>query len=282
VLKFYKNQKVIRLNILVTLDHGYIEPLRVMLASLCDSNPGAELKIFVAHISLTPADLDRIRSAVKPGSCEIVDVRVPEEEYPNLPFTKRWPKEACLRIFAAHILPDIDKILYLDPDLIVINRIEPLYDIDLGSNFFAASTHMFEPMQYLCRVRLKMAKDSVYINSGVMLMNLSQLRREQKVREVYDYVLENKQKLILYDQDILNGMYSDRTLAVDPLRYNLDDRYFKLYNLFQTEQKDRIDYGWVKDNTVILHFCGKEKPWNPDYDGKLGELFYPKYADMVK
>ena len=36
------------------------------------------------------------------------------------------------------------------------------------------------------------------------------------------------------------------------------------------------DINWIEKNTVFLHYCGKEKPWNPGYKGDLG-AYYHKY-----
>ncbi len=274
-----KNKGLKVINILVTLDHGYIGPLCVMLRSLCESNPGAQLRVFVAHSSLDDGDFEKINNAVS-ITCRIENVFVPTDKFPGLPSSVRWPKEACYRIFAAHILPDnLDRVLYLDPDMVVINNIEQLYNIDLDGKYFAACTHMFEPMQIFSRARLKMHSKSVYINSGMLLMDLQLLRREQMIEPVLDYFQENRKRIYLFDQDIINGFYCGQILAVNPLLYNLDERYFKLHNMNPKSKANIIDYNWVKKNTVIIHFCGKKKPWQEGYKGKFGELFYDRYAE---
>jgi len=271
------------INVFVTLNHGYLEPLRVMLYSLCESNPGLNFRVYVAHSSLHPDDFERINSAVQPERCEIVNVSVPDNKFKDFPYSERWPKEACYRIFAASILPaDLDRVLYLDPDLVVINNVEELYNLEFEGNLFAATSHMLEIMQVYSRFRLKMAKNSVYINSGVMLMNLELLRNEQNTEKVFEYVRKNKRKLLLFDQDILNALYCERTLAVNPLVYNLDEKYFKLNNIFNVPKDSRLDHEWVKNNTVIVHFCGKNKPWKEDYKGEFGKLFYQRYAENLQ
>lgn len=272
------------MDILVTLDSGYIGPLCVMLYSLCRSNPDTNLRIYVVHSSLTPEDFARVRAAVNPRHCEIVDTFVPKDRFPDLPYSERWPKEACYRIFAAHILPaEMERVLYLDPDMVILNSLEELYAANIDDSYFAACTHMFEPMQIFSRMRLKMSRESVYINSGVMLMNLTLLRREQHIDEVYAYVTANRRRLHLFDQDILNGMYHEKTRHMDPLRYNLDEKYLKLYNWsILGKGKEKITNDWVGKNTAILHFCGKNKPWKPDYKGDFARLFYAPFAEALQ
>jgi lipopolysaccharide biosynthesis glycosyltransferase len=165
--------------------------------------------------------------------------------------------------------------------MVVINNIEQLYNIDLDGKYFAACTHMFEPMQILSRLRLKMPSKSVYINSGMLLMDMQLLRRQQKIEPVLDYFKKNRRRIYLFDQDIINGFYCEQILAVNPLLYNLDERYFKLHNINPKSKENVINYDWVKKNTVIIHFCGKKKPWKKGYKGKFGELFYDRYADQL-
>ena len=253
-----------------------------MLHSLCESNPTAEFRIFVAHTSLTESDFKKIASSVCPDRCRIENVHVPQDKFPGLPYSKRWPQEACYRIFAAHILPtDIDRVLYLDPDIVIINSIEKLYNTDFQGMYFAACTHQFQPMQSVNRVRLRMAPQSLYINSGMMLMDLKRLREEQQVEQVFEYYRNNKNRIYLFDQDILNGLYCLQTLALDPLMYNLDEHYYKIHNINPFNKSHKIDTKWVSDNAVVIHFCGKIKPWSPGYKGQFGKLFYDKFAENI-
>lgn len=275
-------KELIVMNILVTLNSGYLGPLCVMLHSLCESNPTAQFRIFVAHTSLEESAFKKIQASVCTERCRIENVHVPQEKFPGLPYSKRWPQEACYRIFAAHILPpDVDRVLYLDPDIVIINSIEQLYNIDLQGKYFAAATHLFEIMQVVSRVRLKMPPKSVYINSGVMLIDLKRLREEQQVEQVLEYYRNNKIRIRLFDQDILNGLYCEQTLVISALLYNLDERYFKLHNLNPYNKTNKIDHQWVADNTSIIHFCGKTKPWNAKYKGQFGGLFYDEYSKKV-
>ncbi len=276
--------EVSEINILVTLNSGYVGPLRVLLRSLCESNPGVRFDVYVAHSSLRESDFKRIKSAIPDEeSCRIINTYISPDRFPGLPYSQRWPREACYRIFAAHYLPpDLDRVLYLDPDMAVINRLDTFYKTDLQGNLMAACTHMFGFFQDLQRLRLKMSPGSVYINSGMLLMDLERFRREQVVEDVLDYYEKNKRMIYLFDQDILNGLYHAQTLAVDTLRYNLDEKTLKIYNFMRTSKTGVVNYDWIKKNTAIIHFCSKVKPWHEGYKGKFGELFYTPFAEKIK
>ena len=55
------------------------------------------------------------------------------------------------------------------------------------------------------------------------------------------------------------------------MRYNLSDRVLNQYNAVKGRRKRDID--WVRRHTVIIHYCGRNKPWKSEYHGALG-VFY--------
>jgi len=275
---FYSG-RVNSINILVTLNSGYLGPLCSMLRSLCHNNKGERIRLFVAHTSLTGEDLDKIRESLDAEFCELVDIKLPKDRFHGLPHSDRWPPEACFRLFAAHFLPDdVDRLLYLDPDIIVLKPLTELYNIDLKGKYYAAATHMVGITKPISRWLVGLPRGALYVNSGVLLMDLDLLRKEQKDEDIYRYAKKNLRRLMLYDQDILNGLYHDKILYIDPLLYNLDDRYMTLYNLETLNPKKKITHSWVLENTHILHFCGKKKPWREGYKGRFAAQ-YKKYAE---
>lgn len=76
-----------------------------------------------------------------------------------------------------------------------------------------------------------MDKDSAYINSSFMLMNLELSTKYQDFHQVFDYIEKFKNRLLLPDQDILSGLYGSKTRTVESIVYNLSDRYLARYNL---------------------------------------------------
>ena len=262
------------LRILVTLDEHYLSKLNIMLLSLLDSSPGETFEVYLMHASIPDEALITTRRLLGERGT-LIPVPVRAEEFSDAPTSDRYPKEMYYRIFAAHYLPEqLERVLYLDPDIIVNQSLRELYDMPMGDNFFAAATHIRSLLHRFNEVRLDMDEDSPYINSGVMLINLKALRAEQKVQEVYDYIESHKTKLFLPDQDIISGLYGSRILPLDPLRYNMTERLFLQYRL----QNRELTADYIRRHTAILHFCGRNKPWNSVYFGRLNE-FYDRAAE---
>lgn len=261
------------MNILVTLDSNYVPHLIVMLKSLMFSNPDTDFDIYVAHSSLTQKDFKQMEQNVDPTRTKIHPVTVNNSLFENAPILKRTAKETYFRLLVTEYLPkEVDRILYIDPDTVVINPLDSLYNIRFGSNLLAAAGHTRGLVEKLNHLRLHIGKNKKYVNAGIMMMNVEEMRRSVKTQDIFSYISKNGKKLYLADQDVINGMFWDRTINIDPCLYNLDEK---------TVYYHKIDpaSGWIENNTVIVHFNGSEKPWKDEYNGVLAPYYF-RYKNM--
>lgn len=266
-------------HILVTLDRNYLKVLSVMLYSLSQSDPEGVYTVYVVNNTLTEEDFASL-SALLPRT-ELVNVRVPEDLLQNAPVSDRYPTEMYYRLFAARYLPQqLERILYLDPDLVVLHSLRSLYQIDFDSKLFAAASHIeSRTFRELNRRRLHLSEHAKYLNSGVMMMNLALLRKESP-QTIIDYIQSHKATLLLPDQDVLNALYADRTVPLDPLVYNLGEKYLRLKNL-HLPPAEKLTLDWVRSNTAIVHYYGRNKPWKEHYRGSLG-IFYHEWEQQLQ
>lgn len=266
-------------HILVTLDRNYLKVLSVMLYSLSQSNPEGVYTVYVVNNTLTEEDFASL-SALLPRT-ELVNVRVPEDLLQNAPVSDRYPTEMYYRLFAARYLPQqLERILYLDPDLVVLHSLRSLYQIDFDGKLFAAASHIeSRTFRELNRRRLHLSEHAKYLNSGVMMMNLALLRKESP-QTIIDYIQSHKATLLLPDQDVLNALYADRTIPLDPMVYNLGEKYLRLKNL-HLPPAEKLTLDWVRSNTAIVHYYGRNKPWKEHYRGSLG-IFYHEWEQQLQ
>lgn len=261
-----------QLNILVTLDANYILPLRVLLHALVTADPSAVYTVYIAHASLTQADIARIKSGVPQERCVVCPIAVPQELLEDAPVLRRLSKATYYRLIAASYLPrTVERILYLDPDTTVLRSLQPFYTMDMQSKIIAGAAHLQGFADWVNRRRLGVKKTPQYINAGVLLMDVAKLRQLDNTELIYDFVRKNARRLLLGDQDVINELYDGEILCVDAGLYNLDEKVLR-----RMRQKANRDMQWVRDNTVIIHYAGSKKPWNLPYDGALGTFFFEK------
>lgn len=269
------NEKTI--NVLVTLDKNYIPQLNVMLFSLLESDPDCYFDVYLIHTALGEADVVSTVHVLG-GRGQLHLVCADSLRLENAPTTSRYPKEIYYRIFAAQLLPEsIDRVLYLDPDLIVNGSIRSLYDLPMEDYFFAAASHTGAFLRKVNGIRLDLEEDAPYINSGVMLMNLERLRREQDPEEVFSFIERHHSTLILPDQDVISALYGSKIYALDTYRYNMSERLYQHHAAFEKD----LDLEWVAKNAVIIHYCGRNKPWKENYIGQLN-VFYLRAVQRMK
>lgn len=263
------------MDILVTVDRNYLRPLAVMLKSLAIHHRRTPVRVFVLHRTLLPRDFDALRRAVGEPGLELVEVKAGESPLSNAPTTDRYPLEMYDRILAARYLPgDLERVLYLDPDLVVNGPLDELWALDLEGNWFGAASHVAKGLELLNAVRLQSQTPGPYINSGVLLMNLPLLRGGQQLQSVLDYVEEHRRVLFLPDQDVISALYGDKILRLNPYRYNMTER---LFTTAQFSPRFELTLDWVRAHSRIIHYCGRNKPWKENYVGKL-DCFYREYA----
>ncbi len=183
------------------------------------------------------------------------------------------------RLLAPHLLPgSVERVLYLDPDTLIINPVRPLWETNLEGNIFAAAAHTGKTELANSVNQLRLGTDSDYYNSGVLLMDVEAGRREIDPRQLFRYVEQHRMELILPDQDILNALYSERIFPLDDVLWNYDARNYSNYLL---RSGGLCDMPWVMAHTSILHFCGKQKPWKPNYIYRFG-ILYQHYMQLTR
>lgn len=259
------------INILVTLDENYIPYLNVMLSTLVHFNPGCTFDVYLLHSSIRQEMLKSTQNILQ-GTGRLIPVKVNDLLLAEAPTSSRYPKEIYYRIFAARYLPEtVDRILYLDPDLVLNGSILPLYRFPLEEHYYAAASHIdsLGLLHKFNELRLDMDDSSPYINSGVLLMNLSLLRKEQNYADVFHFIEKRKNLLMLPDQDIISGLYGSKIYTLDPLLYNMTERLYLIYGLFEKN----LNLNWVRTHSIVIHYCGKNKPWKENYIGNL-DVFY--------
>lgn len=258
------------MNLLFCVNQGYVELLQMCLTSVVRHGGESRYEAYILHSDLPEQIREEISSrAGERVHCHFLPVEA--SLFAGLPESRRYPRQIYYRLAAPLLLPpELDRILYLDVDTLVINPLAPLYHMDFQGNYYIACTHVRRALTRLNARRLRVAQNVPYVNTGVMMLNLQALR-ENLTMEALSRAAEQIDSFLLPDQDLLTVLHGDKILLADTQRYNLSDRILNVYNASHPRAPHDLD--WVRGNTVILHFCGKNRPWNQGYVGKLGVFF---------
>ena len=147
------------MNILVSCDENYINPLKTMLYSLFKSND-TNFEVYLIHKDIRDEKINELEKFVKKASLEkakLNPIKV-KNLFSNAKTNFYYTEEMYYRLLAYKYLPkNLDKILYLDPDVLVLNSCENLYNMDLENNYFAAATHTIPTVQSANVARLSIS-----------------------------------------------------------------------------------------------------------------------------
>lgn len=275
-----KQQKSDIIEILVTIDQNYIKPLEVMMYSLKLNNLAENFRIWLIYDNIAISALSKLTEYGQKIGIKIETVAMNNQiTFPNsLLNLHDYPKEMYFRLLSSKVLPtELKRVIYLDPDILVINSIRPLWELDLTGKMFAAAVHegLTDIMSSINNLRLGTTTD--YFNSGIMLMDLEQMRKKVKIEDITAAIEQNHDTLILPDQDILNYLYGEDILKIPETRWNYDARAYSVYLARSTGD---CSLEWVMSNTSILHFCGKPKPWQKEKHSRFKAL-YLNYQQMT-
>jgi len=261
------------MNLLFSINKKCISLLQSCMWSVWKNAGAEEYHIYVFHTDLGEKEMKHITETL-PEEIDWNFIYVPEELFADFVTTKRYPKEIYYRLAAPYLLPEsLDRILYMDVDTVVINSLTDLYQSDFEENYFMGCTNTQLPLQKFNQVRLgiDVEKDVPYINTGVLMMNLPLLRENLDFQDIREFSEKKKQLLILPDQDILTALYGEHVKLINNLIYNLSDRTLITYNA--DPRNIEIDEGWVRENTSIIHYFGRNKPWKKTYVGILDDFY---------
>ena len=175
------------------------------------------------------------------------------------------------------LFPKLNKILYIDADTIITEDLSELYNTDI-TNYYVAGVRDYWAItnnpDYQSIIGIKSMDQ--YINSGVLLMNLDAMRKDNVEDKFNQYIDKNhcsgKHIGKFHDQDVINYVCHDKILHI-PLKYNAMHACLYDYYCVEVHKWDISLFNNIKDfygkkeweeavkSPTIIHFLGGHRPW---------------------
>ena len=236
------------MNITFSADNKYAQFLGVTLCSIFENKRGSyNINIYVLDGGIEKENKEKLKSLVSKYSENIHFIKIDNSFFKDFYISGHITHATYYRILIPKLLQDLDKILYLDCDIIVLKDIFELYNINIDNYLFAAVNEGVLDRQK----ELRMPENEPYFNAGVMLMNLKRWREENISEKIIQFIKDNPKKLKNWDQDALNA-----TMYGKWLNLNIKFNYTKLLR-----EKNKLQQKEIKDNVSVIHYTNL-KPWN--------------------
>lgn len=168
------------------------------------------------------------------------------------------------RLFIPELFPELDKAIYLDCDVVLLEDIANLYDIQIGNNYIGAVADQAVAQVPQFREYTKNALDieaDAYFNSGVIVLNLQRLRAINFYKTFYG-ILSSYDFTVAPDQDCLNLICKNKVYY-----------YGAEWNAMPIGAENR-------QTPKLVHYNLAMKPWH--YDGVSYEDYFWDYAKQTQ
>jgi len=270
------------LNILCATDDNYVPYCGIMITSLFENNKDSKVCVYIMIDKPLSAKntISFSRLAMTYGQ-QIELLMVDKSFLLNFPIKgmNYWSIATYYRLYAAELLPKfINRVLYLDCDIIITGSLASLWEIDMKDKACASVPDIFI-FSDVCQRRLRYSVVDGYFNAGVLLMNLKYWRSNLIGQKCLCYLEDHYDLIEANDQDVLNAVLHDKNIAL-PLSYNYQIQFLSkyFYNLQNDEMRQQILEAY--NNPRIIHFAYQIKPWNVLYYKRPFADVWMKYKDI--
>lgn len=230
------------INVCYASDKKYAKLMTLSIATVLSSkSPEDNICFYIIDGGLTEQDKINILDLKHIANCEISFVEVDVEKFKNCPVPDKYLSVAAYyRLGIAELVPDVDKIIYLDCDIEVKTSLSELFDTDI-SEYAVAGVPDISSNEHMERLKLPN-----YCNSGVLLINLANWRKIDFLRKILAWIGEHRDMLKLHDQDAINIYLQESLKVID-----------KKWNVQALLKYD--DYESLIEGASIIHFIGRDK-----------------------
>jgi len=273
LIKFLSKKNNNLIIVMCGCDDNYVEFTATMIKSLAVNHITAEkLLIFLLDVGMSKISMDKLLKSISSNRVEIKVIPVNLKEIELLKKEGSIePTRSCCRIIMPYILPDkIEKVIYLDSDIVILDDVSKLWHMDFRENIILAR----QDLLLKCRdgianyKELGIDPETKYFNNGVMLIDLKKWREEKISEKVIKYGTRPSEHTLASGKWEQFGQYGLNVVLAGKWR-ELDERW----NYWSTSEKTI---------PAIVHYIGSSgKPWLNGCNEFFRYIFY-YYLDKTE
>jgi len=260
------------ITIVTVCDNDYTLLLAALLKSIeINLKKQQRINLYVVGDGVSEKNKRKLLKSVNPAIFSLTWLNIEESipEGAHIPLDhSTFPKTVYVRLFIPYFVDQgIDKVLYLDVDMIVVEDISKLWQIDIGDKIVAGVVDRAELIGNRWSgianyAELNIARDTKLFNSGLIVLKPKEWREREIAAKVVKCTEENAQYAVFADQYGLNVVLANQWFELD-----------SKWNCFAT-----LD----EKNPYIIHFIGT-KPIYKSYNANEAykEEFY-KYLRLTE
>ena len=274
-----------RIALACAADAAYVRPLAAMVQSVLSNRASRrEIDVFVLAGEIEPDDRSKLSESWtrQQATAHWLDAR--DSQFAGVPLWGRMPVTTYYKLAVTDLLPaGVDRVIWLDSDLIMLGDVGVLWEADLGSHHLLAVQdrvvpYVSSPFGISHWATLGLDRRAKYFNAGVMVVDVERWRRERVPQQVIEYLRTNHSEVYFWDQEGLNAVLAERWGELDE-RWNCNVTVPGVYESMLAAARSNGSSG-SDSGPWVLHFSGNLKPWlYPSRDPRRRQYF--DYLDQT-
>lgn len=251
------------MQLLFATNDAYVPHVATTLASIFENNRDMS---FVVHVMATDisADNESKLSEFVASYNNTLDIKIVDQNTLDIDLSVcgKWGIFPSLKLYAADFYPDVDRLLYVDADMICIGSLGYLEQVDISDYYVAEVTDEQGAVRH--KQRLGLPKEAFYGCAGLVLFNLRKWREDGIREKSFKYFNDPANKDIIQygEQDVLNKVCQGYILEL-PIIYNMFSFYW-LHHQMNVPEKYKDDIRLLRKEAAIIHYIDACKPWFKD------------------
>lgn len=267
------------MHLLLVTNDAYVPHVATTLASIFDNNKDMNFFIHVIATDISETNNEKLNNFVGRYGHEL-DVKILDGRDLDIDLSVcgKWGIFPSLKLYAADLYPNVDKILYVDADMICLGSLKYIEQLDMSNYWIAMATDEQGAEEHKKRLGLK--HNAFYGCAGLVWFNLDNWRK-RNVREkcfLYFNSPANKNIIKFGEQDVLNKVCQGFICEL-PITFNMFSFYW-LHHGRNIPLRYKNDIAAYKKDAVIIHYIDSCKPWFKDCLFPL-KSYYWKYHAMT-
>lgn len=231
------------INVCISCDDNYSKYAGVVIASiLANASSEDKLSIYILDGGFSEQHKSEILSLKSIKDCEIDFVYIDQklfEEYAKIKTHSYVTVATYYRLKLSSLLPNVDRIIYFDCDMVVNSSLAELFNTDMGDCLIAG-------VKDLNKKELK--KNPSYVNAGMLVFDLKNMRQDDTENKFLEWTKANAENIKVGDQTIINEVCKGRIAIVSDV-----------WNVQSSNFTNRSSY---TNNPRVVHFVARKKPWH--------------------
>jgi lipopolysaccharide biosynthesis glycosyltransferase len=250
------------IHLAISFDRNYLTPFYVLLTSILKNNSDVKITFHcIVNDDVTIFEQRAIKDYIESNHCIYQMYQVDEELIAKFVLSGTWTPAVYYKMFFPILVPlSVEKLLYLDTDMLVIGDLKPLFEINLDDQALGAVYDNYVKNQ----PAIGILDDGNYFNSGMLLFNIPKWKELNLSEKAIDFLAQFPEKIKFVDQCALNAVSVGHWLRL-PEKFNL------LYSYIPQHISRKELNEFIQDK-IVIHFT-LQRPWHFLCENRLRNLY---------